>query len=81
MKKVLMIMAVAACVSMTSCGGDKKNCDNENCPNAEQCTECTECNGQCGAEVVEEATETEPAAEVTDAQVEEAQVVEGAAEN
>lgn len=105
MKKILMLLAVAACMGMTSCacGGDKKGCDNENCPNKEQCTDCKDCNGECGncdnacdkncegtceGTCEGEGTETPEAtatdgegAVVDEALVEQAQLVEGAAEN
>lgn len=82
MKKILMIMAVAAGVSLSSCCCDKndKACNDENCPNKEQCTDCTDCNAACGEAVEateeEETTTTEP----TEGEVAEAQLTEGAAE-
>lgn len=86
MKKFFMIMAVAAiCAGFTSCGGDKKGCDDANCPNKENCTDCTDCNAKCGEKECTGDCENCPnQCEQSDAQtteVEPNQVAEGLSQN
>lgn len=79
MKKVYVILAIAALVLCTSCGNNKKKAAEGECA----CTECTECKGDCkdckdcecknAEEAVKEAAEAvENAAEAVEEAVEKA---------